>query len=231
MNSNMLYLDKFVDFINESKDNVFDELSNIIIGKFNNGEYSFKINDYSKQLGKRRFKIKNLYVKFNLNKDNDNYCNGLCDVTKSEIKDDYLINSLLIFDIGYINLDKDFIKYINSVIKHEVMHLYQVYNLKINNKFKPESWVIGSMLPTFRKFLKEDYSKIILHSLYNSLSHEIYSQLYQYYFYKKDNLEYPKIYKIIDDLDNFKIKTELNDNEIIEISNLKKYIIKGLKKM
>jgi hypothetical protein len=215
--------------MNESKENVFDELSNIIIDKFNKGEYNFIIDEYSKSSDKRRFKIRELEVQFNLKRDNDNFCNGLCDVTKSEIKDDYLTNSLITFDIGYLKLDDYFIKYIHSVINHEVLHLYQVYNLKINNKFKPESWVIGSLLPTFRRFLKEDYSKVILSLLYNSLSHEIYSQLQQYYFYKKDDLKYPKIEKIIGDLDDFVVKTNLSDNEISELLNLKNFIVKGLK--
>lgn len=78
-------------------------------------------------------------------------------------------------------------------------------------------------------YIKEDYSKYILNLLYNSLSHEIYSQLQQYYFYKKDNLEYNKIGKIVKDLDNFQVKNILSDSEIIEIINLKKFIIKGLK--
>lgn len=225
----MNYLNEFYEFINESRENVFDELSNIIIDKFDKREYDFIINEYSISSDKRRFKIKDLEVQFNLKKDDDNFCSGLCNVTRSEIKDDYLINSSLIFEIGYLNLDDDFIKYIHSVIKHESLHLYQVYNLKVNNKFKPESWVIGSLLPTFRSFLKEDYSKVILNSLYISLSHEIYSQLQQYYFYKKDNLKYQKIEKIIEDLDNFRIKTNLSDNEISEISNLKRFIIRGLK--
>ena len=225
----MTYLNGFYEFMNESKENVFDELSNIIIDKFNKGEYNFIIDEYSKSSDKRRFKIRELEVQFNLKKDNDNFCNGLCDVTKSEIKDDYLTNSLITFDIGYLKLDDYFIKYIHSVINHEVLHLYQVYNLKINNKFKPESWVIGSLLPTFRRFLKEDYSKVILSLLYNSLSHEIYSQLQQYYFYKKDDLKYPKIEKIIGDLDDFVIKTNLSDNEISELLNLKNFIVKGLK--
>jgi len=225
----MTYLNGFYEFMNESKENVFDELSNIIIDKFNKGEYNFIIDEYSKSSDKRRFKIRELEVQFNLKRDNDNFCNGLCDVTKSEIKDDYLTNSLITFDIGYLKLDDYFIKYIHSVINHEVLHLYQVYNLKINNKFKPESWVIGSLLPTFRRFLKEDYSKVILSLLYNSLSHEIYSQLQQYYFYKKDDLKYPKIEKIIGDLDDFVVKTNLSDNEILELLNLKNFIVKGLK--
>lgn len=225
----MTYLNGFYEFMNESKENVFDELSNIIIEKFNKGEYNFIIDEYSKSSDKRRFKIRELEVQFNLKKDNDNFCNGLCDFTKSEIKDDYLTNSSITFDIGYLKLDDYFIKYIHSVINHEVLHLYQVYNLKINNKFKPESWVIGSLLPTFRRFLKEDYSKVILSLLYNSLSHEIYSQLQQYYFYRKDDLKYPKIEKIIGDLDDFVVKANLNDNEISELLNLKKFIVKGLK--
>jgi len=225
----MNHLNGFYEFINESKQNVFDELSNIIIDNFNNSEYNFTINEYSKSLDKRRFKVKGLKVIFNLKVDNENFCNGICDVTRSEIKDDYLINSSIVFDIGYVKIDDNFIRYINSVIKHEIMHLYQVYNLKVNNKFKPESWVIGSLLPTFRSFLKEDYSKVILNLLYISLSHEIYSQLQQYYFYKKDNLRYEKVEKIIRDLNNFQIKNELSDSGISELSNLKKFIVRGLK--
>ena len=226
----MKHINRFYEFINESKESVFDELSDIIIDKFNKGDYNFIIDEYSKSSSKRRFKIKELSIQFNLIKGDEYFCNGLCDVTKSEIKDDYLINSSIVFDIGHISLDDDdFIKYIHSVIRHEVMHLYQVYNLKVNNKFKPESWVIGSLLPTFRKFLKEEYSQVILNLLYSSLSHEIYSQLQQYYFYKKDSFEYQKIEKIIKDLDNFQIKNNLSDNEILEISNLKDYIVKGLK--
>lgn len=225
----MKYLNEFNEFINESKENVFDELSNIIIKKFNNKEYKFTINKYSKSIDKNQFKIKGLEVEFKIKKDNENSCNGLFNATKSEIKEDYLINSSIVFEIGYIDLDVNFTRYIKSVIKHEVMHLYQIYNLKINNKFKPESWVIGSILPTFRKFLKEDYSKVILNLLYISLSHEIYSQLQQYYFYKIDNMEYKKIEKIIEDLDSFQIKNNLNYDEISEISNLKKFILKGLK--
>ena len=38
---------------------------------------------------KRRFKIRELEVQFNLKRDNDNFCNGLCDVTKSEIKEGF----------------------------------------------------------------------------------------------------------------------------------------------
>jgi hypothetical protein len=223
----MNYLNGFYNFINES--NVFDELSSVIIDKFDKGEYNFIINEYSKSLGNRRFKIKGLDVKFSLNVGDENFCNGLCDVTHSLIKDDYLIDSSIVFEIGYLDMNDEFVRYIHSVIKHEVMHLYQVYNLKVNDKFKPESWIIGSLIPTFRRFLKEDYSKVILDLLYISLSHEIYSQLQQYYFHKKDNLEYKKIKKIIEDLCGFQVKTDLSDNEIVEILNLKKFIIRGLK--
>jgi hypothetical protein len=222
-------IEKFSEFINESRENIFDGLSDIIIDRFNNKEYNFTINEYFKSSQKRIFKIKKLEVKFHLNKDSENFCNGLCDVTKSEIKDDYLVNPIFIFEVGYSNLNDDFIRYIHSVIKHEVLHLYQVYNLKINNKFKPESWVIGSLIPTFRRFFKEEYVKNILDLLYKSLSHEIYSQLQQYYFYKKDNLEYKKINIITDELSNFKIKKTLNEYEISEITNLKNFILKGLK--
>jgi hypothetical protein len=225
----MNYLKKYDSFkINESKENVFKELSNLIIDKFNKKDYYFTIDNYSKVLNKRKFKLKKLKVLFNLIESDNNFCNGLCNVTESYIKDDYLLNTSLSFDIEYINIDDDFIRYINSIILHEVMYLYQVYNLKINNKFKPESWVIGSLIPTLRKFLKEGYTKQIIDLLYYSLSHEMYSQLQQYYFYKKDKLEYNKISQITDKLSKFEVKKRLTENEIIEISNLKRIILKGL---
>jgi hypothetical protein len=225
----MNYINKYHGFLNESRQNVFDGLSTIIIGKFKNKEYHFEIGEYHKSLKNRNFKIKNLEVKFNLTKQKYNFCNGLCDISKSEIIEDYLVNSSITFYIGYNLIDDDFIRYINSVVVHEVMHLYQVYNLKINNKFKPESWVIGSILPTLRQHLKEGHSQYILDLLYKSLPHEIYSQLQQYYFYKKDNFKYSKIEEIMNDLNHFKIKSNLNEYEIVEISNLKKFILRGLK--
>lgn len=228
--NNMHYLNNYYQFINESKENVFDELSNILIDRFKTENDSFIIDEYSKISSKRRFKIKNLQITFFFRKDSENFCNGLCNITNSKIENDYLIDTSISFNIGYLNLDNDFIKYIHSVIKHEVFHLYQVYNLKINNKFKPESWVIGSLIPTFRNYLKTEYSQDILHTLYLSLSHEIYSQLQQYYFYKKDNLNYQKIKDMILELNNFKVKSNLDNYEIIEINNIKKYIFNGLKK-
>lgn len=103
------------------------------------------------------------------------------------------------------------------------------FNKKLSdNKFKPESWVIGSLLPNFRKFLLEEYSKTILDLIYKSLSHEIYSQLYQYYFYKKDGIDYGNIDEIISELNNFQVKKELDVRELSELENLKKFIVKGL---
>jgi hypothetical protein len=222
-------INNFKEFVNESSNNVFDDLSDMIINRFDDNEYNFEISEYSKSSHIRKFKIKNLKIKFILVKDKVNYCNGLCNANDSSIIDDYLVNSEISFNIGYNNLNKDFRKYIHSVIKHETLHLYQIYNLKLNNKFKPESWVIGTLLPTFRKFMNEKYTKNILDLLYQSLSHEIYSQLYQYFFYKKDGLDYNYIDKSINELNSFVIKDNLNDIEIIEINNIRKYILKSLR--
>lgn len=225
----MYRLNKYQDFIKESRENVFDDLSDIFIDRFNKQQYRFIITEYSKESFKRKLKLKNLQIIILIKKGKQNFCDALCDVTKSEVDADYLKDTSITFEVEYVNLDEDFIKYIHSVIKHEVMHLYQVYSLKINNKFKPESWVIGSLIPTFRRFMKEKYTLHILHLLYYSLSHEIYSQLQQYYFYKKDDLEYTKINEIIKDLNSFQVKSELTEKEISEITNLKKFIVKGLK--
>lgn len=223
----MIY--KYYQFINESKQNVFDELSDIIIERFENKDYLFSIEHYSKEFNKRKFKIKNLNIEFIFTKDSENRCGGICDITRSKLDNDYLLDVKIKFSINYKAIDSDFIKYIHSVIKHEIFHLYQAYNLKINNKFKPESWVIGSLIPTFRRFFKTNYVSYILDVLYISLSHEIYSQLQQYYFYKKDNLNYNKIDNIQKNLENFIIKPNLDEYEVSEISNMKKFIIKGLK--
>lgn len=49
----MIHLSDYFQFINESKDNVYSDLSNIIINKFNNNN-SFIVNKYSKILDRRK---------------------------------------------------------------------------------------------------------------------------------------------------------------------------------
>jgi len=223
-------INNFNDFINESKIRVFDQLSDVLIDKFDKGEYEFIIPEYSKTIRNRKIKIKNLKVSFSIQKGSNYICNSVLNITDSKIVDEYLMNPSITFYIEYIKDDKEFTKYIHSVIKHEILHLYQSYYLKLNNKFKPESWVIGSLLPTFRRFLRSEYSEYILNLLYYSLSHEIYSQLEQYYFYKYENSEYQKIKNIVRDLENFKIKKNLSEIEKSEIENIKKFILGGLLK-
>jgi len=222
---------KFYEFRVNKGDNVFDELSEIIIDGIDGGLLYFEIREYSKSVGVRKLKVKSLKITINKYKSKENLCNANIKVSKeTSIEDDYLIGSQIEFNVFINDLNDDFKRYIHSVVKHEVLHLYQIYNLKINKKFSPESWTIGSILPLFNKTFKEEYTKKTIMNIYKSLSHEIYSQLYQYYFYKKDGLEYKKIGEIIEDLRGFVIEENLSDHQIIEINTMRKYILDSLLK-
>jgi hypothetical protein len=227
----MRYIYDYFQYINEKK--VYEDLCNIIIDNFNNNILEFTIDDYSQEtyvLHKRFIKIKNLKVKFNIIDSNIQKCDGLCNANNSSFSNDYLIDTILTFNIHTNKeIDDNFKKYISTVINHEVLHLYQIYNLYKNDKFRPEYWIIGGSLPIIRTKVKTEYTKYIIHILYQSLSHEIYSQLRQYYIYQLDDKNYLKINQIIDDLKNFNVKEDLSDEEILDINLFRNLILRNLK--
>jgi len=189
--------------------------------------FEITIEKYDEKDNEQNFRINNLKVVFNYNEYKDNICNGICDTTNSSFNGNFLDGCIITLNIFYKEIDSNFIENIESVISHEVLHLYQNYNLLKNNKFKPESWSIGSILPSFRKTFKEKYTQYLINMIYISLSHEIYAQLQQYYYYRSKDKDYNKIFDIIKEMENFNIKS-LNNIEDIEINFMKDYILKAL---
>lgn len=174
------------------------------------------------------FKLKDIQIDFNFSKYKENSCGAITNLKNSEIEDNYLLNAEILFNIRYNIIDDAFLYYIKSVTFHEILHVFQNYNLKINDKFRPESFSIGSIIPQLRNNIKTKYVSYILNILYYSLSHELSAQLHQYYIYKIDGREYSKIDEIKNLLSNFKIK-ELDTNESNELEYVRKHILNSIK--
>ena len=174
------------------------------------------------------FKLKDKQIDFIFNKGLVNTCNAITDLKNSKIEEDYLKYTKILFNVKYHIIDDAFLYYIKSVIFHEILHVFQNYNLKINDKFRPESFSIGSIIPQLRNSIKTDYVSYILDILYYSLSHELSAQLHQYYIYKIDGREYKRLDEIKNLLTNFKIK-KLDEQESKELDYVKNHILKSIK--
>lgn len=174
------------------------------------------------------FKVKKLIINYNFSPEPENRCNATSHLEKSFIDDNYLNDVYIDIEIKINKIDDEFIYYIKSVLFHEILHIFQHYNIKINNKFRPESFSIGSILPQVRPLIKSNYGNYILDILYYSLSHELSAQLHQYYMYKKNGKDYKKIKDIRDLLYTFKIK-QLDDIEYKEIEKIKNHILNSIK--
>lgn len=174
------------------------------------------------------FKLKNIQIDFNFIGNRENSCGAITDLKNSVIEDSYLLNVRILFNVKYSIIDDAFLYYIKSVIFHEILHVFQEYNLKINDKFRSESFSIGSIIPQLRGIIKTKYVSYILDILYYSLSHELSAQLHQYYIYKIDDREYKKLDEIKNLLNNFKIK-ELDSDESNELEYVKKHILGSIK--
>jgi hypothetical protein len=225
----MKYIVRYENF-NESKgisdscekitNQIWNNIENDIINK-NNISRSFTFSEED-------FKLKNIQIDFIFNKGLVNTCNAITDLKNSKIEDNYLLNTRILFNIKFDIIDDAFLYYIKSVIFHEVLHVFQNYNLKINDKFKPESFSIGSIIPQIRSSIKTNYISYILDILYYSLSHELSAQLHQYYIYKIDGRKYKRLDEIKNLLTNFKIK-ELDINESKELDYVKVHILNSIK--
>lgn len=174
------------------------------------------------------FKLKDIQIDFIFNKGLVNTCNAITDLKNSKIEEDYLKYTKILFNVKYHIIDDAFLYYIKSVIFHEILHVFQNYNLKINDKFRPESFSIGSIIPQLRNSIKTDYVSYILDILYYSLSHELSAQLHQYYIYKIDDREYKRLDEIKNLLTNFKIK-KMDEQESKELDYVKNHILKSIK--
>lgn len=196
--------------------NIDSDINNIKDGSFN-----ININE-------KDFKVKNLIINYNFLIDSENRCDAISHLEKSFIDKNHLNNVFIDIKIRINEIDDEFIYYIKSVLFHEILHIFQHYNIKNDNKFRPESFSIGSILPQIRPFIKSIYGNYILDILYYSLSHELSAQLHQYYFYKKNNKDYKRIKDIKDLLFKFKIK-QLDKIEYKEIETIKNHILNSIK--
>lgn len=225
----MKYIIKYNNFnesrgISDSSERITDSIWNDIesdVINFKKISKKFTFNEID-------FKIKNLEIDVIISKGVENLCNSILDLKKSNIEDKYIKNVKITFSITYNSLCDPFLYYIKSIVFHEISHLFNHYNLKINNKFRPESFSIGSIIPQLRINIKTEYVKYILDILYYSLSHELSAQLHQYYMYKKDDIEYKKIYDIKKFISNLNIK-KLNDKEDTELTYIKNNILESIK--
>jgi hypothetical protein len=225
----MKYIVRYENF-NESK-GISDSCEKITNQIWNNIENDIiNLNNISKifTFSEEDFKLKDIQIDFIFNKDVINTCNAITDLKNSKIEDNYLLNTKILFNIKCDIIDESFLYYIKSVIFHEVLHVFQNYNLKINDKFRPESFSIGSIIPQIRNSINTNYISYILDILYYSLSHELSAQLHQYYIYKIDGREYKRLNEIKNLLNNFKIK-ELDNNESKELDYVKNHILNSIK--
>lgn len=199
---------------------IWKEIKNDIISQ--------KSNSLNFNIDKKDFKVKNLIIDYKFLVSPENNCYGATYLNNLEIENGYLTKSQIKLSIKVNKIDDEFIYYIKSVLLHELLHLFQHYNILSNGKFRPESFSIGSILPQLRPLVRTKYGNYILDILYFSLSHELSAQLHQYYMYKLSNKEYKKIYDIKDLLNNFIIR-KLNIEECKEIEMIKKHISKAIK--
>lgn len=225
----MKYIIKYNNFneskgISDSSEKITNSIWNDIEYDITNGKNITKLFSFTED----DFKIKDIQIDININKGKENTCNAISYLKDSIIEDTHIKNVKIIFNIIYDILDEPFLYYIKSVIFHEILHVFQHYNIKIKNKFRTESFSIGSIIPQLRANIKTKYINYILDILYYSLSHELSAQLHQYYMYKKTGDEYKKLRDIIDILSNFKIKNLEND-ENIELEYIKKNILASIK--
>lgn len=172
--------------------------------------------------------INNLFLSINIRKSSENTCNAVTKLRDAKIEEGYLVGAEMMLTISYSNLEDAFLYYIKSVIFHEVIHLFQFFNIKAKNKFRPESFSIGSIIPQIRPRIKTDYVNYILDIIYHSLSHELSAQLHQYYMYKRAGKSYTKLDDIKRMISSFDIK-ELSEDEDKGLSFLKKHIVESIR--
>ena len=176
----MKYILRYENF-NESKgisdscekitNTVWDDIENHIINS-KSSNINFDIDEFD-------FKCKNIILNYKITKGDSNTCNAQTILKESKIVDGYLRNIIINIDIISKEFDDEFIYYIKSVILHELLHIFQHYNILYGNKFRPESFSIGSIIPQLRNIVKTKDGTYILDILYHTLSHELSAQIHQ----------------------------------------------------
>lgn len=212
--------------LNESKC-ISDSCEKIINSIWNDIEYDI-INSKSSNLkfhiDELDFKCKNIIVNYKILKGDINICDAQTILKESKIVDEYLTDVIINIDIINKEFDDEFIYYIKSVLLHEILHIFQHYSILSGNKFRPESFSIGSIIPQLRNLVKTKYGSYILDILYYSLSHELSAQIHQYYLYKMNNKYYKRIFDIRDFINGFEIE-KLKSDEENDLVLIKKHIV------
>ena len=225
----MKYIVRYENF-NESKgiSDSCEKITNLI---WNDVEADvIKLNNISEEFTftEADFKIKDIKIDIIIYKGEENSCDGITNLYSSELEEGYIKDVKISLNIKYETMDDPFLYYIKSVIFHEILHVFQHYNILLNNKFRPELFSIGSIIPQLRGVIKTKYVNYILDILYHSLSHELSAQLHQYYMHKICGEEYKKLDNIKNLLNNFTIKV-LNNEEENELNYVKKHISGSIK--
>lgn len=229
----------FENFILESKgisticityrNTIFKDLEKSLISFDNINQKIYQdVQTFRYNLNDSAFPITNLIIVLNLYKYKENICNALSDVKNSIVLNNNIDSLRINFDIYINKLDYDFKFKIKSILLHELVHCYELYNIKIKNKSRPVSWSIGSILPFLRKTIKNKEVLNILDLLYKSIKNEAASQLHQYYDYKKDGKEYSEINDIINKLKSFKVDN-ISDDFIKDLELVRYHIFNSLK--
>lgn len=224
----MNYLVRYKNF-NESK-GISDSCEKILQDIWNNIEKSILlVNNINSNFdfSESDFKIKDMKISIYFNKGDVNKCNSIADFKNSFIEDNYLKGVKIKFNIDYIEVDESFLYYIKSVIFHEIIHVFQHYNILLGGKFRPESFSIGSILPQVKDHIKTKYVNYIIDIIYYSLSHELSAQLHQYYIYRKEGREYKYLENIKELLSKFNIK-KLDSLENSDLDFLKTHILNSI---
>ena len=217
------YRDEIMININKELNN-FINSSNFINNKFDTKSTSlhFDFND-------KKLKIKNFTINLEMFKYKENTTgNSVANFQYAELNDKFMSGVYLNMKIYIKKLDDDFLFKISSIILHELVHIFEFYNIKLNNKFRPKSWSIGSILPQLRTIFKNKDILNIIDLLYKSLKHEISSQLNQYYDYGKNGKKYDYLFDIIKDLNNFKVDN-INEKFISELNQIRQHIYNSIK--
>jgi hypothetical protein len=221
----MKYIIKYQNFF-EAK-GISDSCENILMKIWNKVEENIDGSELNFDISEVDFKCQSVKLIIGSKRGVENHCNGLTNFNQSHFQNDILINPIIKLDLEIFEINDEFIYYIKSVLLHELLHLFQYYNLGIKNKFRPEFFSIGSVIHQLRSNVKTKYANYILDIIYHSLSHELSAQLHQYYLYKKVNNNYTKI-DDIRKLLNFQIQ-DLDLGENLEIDFIKKHILGSIR--
>lgn len=175
-----------------------------------------------------KFLVKNFMIELALNKNINYSCGGLANVEYSMYDDGILISPKIVLNLSFKDLNKGYLNYVESVLLHEIIHVYQRYCQ--GDKNISSSWQLGSILPKLRNIIISDDVSNILELLYYSLVHEINSQLHQYFDMKMKNINYKDIFDIKKRLEDFDYTKIVIDDEIIdELEQIRKHYYASLK--